>query len=210
MRPVAGAPVGGLESTSKTGEFMSDTKDGSTVRVGHHLLVGAMAAAAAIGATSAVATTDIFLTVGDIIGESSDEKHPNEIEALAWSWGVNGAITGGQQKGGSQPACAQPLSVDKFVDRATPPLMMSAGLGTAYPRATLTLRKAGAAPIEFVVVTLTEVTVKSLTNGGSTIDDRMKESLTLGFRSATITYRQQQPDGRPGPEVSAITPGSCP
>jgi type VI secretion system secreted protein Hcp len=88
--------------------------------------------------------------------------------------------------------------------------MMSAALNTTIPRATLTLRKAGATPIEFVVVNLTAVTVKSLTNGGSTSDDRMKESLTLGFSSATITYRQQQPDGRPGPEVSAITPGSCP
>jgi type VI secretion system secreted protein Hcp len=188
---------------------MSDTKDGSTVRVGHHLLVGAMAAAAAIGATSAVAATDIFLKVGDIVGESSDDKHPNEIEILSWSWGVNGA-TGGPKKGDVQSACAQALSVDKYVDRATPPLVMSAALGTAYPRATLTLRKAGASPIEFVVVTLTEVRVKSLTNGGSAGDDRMKESLTLGFNSATISYRQQQADGRPGAEVSAIAPGSCP
>jgi type VI secretion system secreted protein Hcp len=192
----------------KTGEFMSDTKDGSTGIVGHRLLVGAIAAAAAIGTTSAVAATDIFLKVGDIMGESSDDKHPNEIQVLAWSWGVNGAITG--KKADNQPACAQPLSIDKFVDKATPPLMMSAAVGTTHPRATLTLRKDGATPIEFVVVSLTAVTVKSLTNGGSASDDRMKESLTLGFSSATITYRQQQPDGRAGPEVSAITPGSCP
>jgi type VI secretion system secreted protein Hcp len=192
----------------QTGEFMSDTKDGSTVRVGQRLLVGAIAAAAAIGAPSAIAATDIFLKVGDIVGESSDDKHPNEIAVLAWSWGVNGAIPG--KKADAQPACSQPLSVDKYVDRATPPLMLSASLGTTHPRATLTLRKAGATPIEFVVVTLTNVTVKSLTNGGSAGDDRMRESLTLAFSSATITYRQQQSDGRAGPEVSAFTPGSCP
>ena len=44
--------------------------------------------AAAIGATSAVAATDIFAKIGDIKGESADDKHRDEIEVLAWSWGL--------------------------------------------------------------------------------------------------------------------------
>jgi type VI secretion system secreted protein Hcp len=188
---------------------MDDIKNRSTVRVGHHLLVGALAAAATVGATSAVATSDIFLKVGDIKGEVTDKSHPNEIEVLAWSWGVSGPIAGDSKKA-AQPACAQPLSVSKYVDRATPPLVTNATLNTTIPSAKLTVRRAGATPIEFLVVDFAGVTVKALTNGGITFDDRMSENLTLGFTSATITYRQQNPDGSPGTPVSANAPGSCP
>ena len=32
---------------------------------------------------------DIFLKIGDIKGESTDDKHKDTIDVLAWSWGVN-------------------------------------------------------------------------------------------------------------------------
>ena len=32
--------------------------------------------------------SDTFLKVGDIKGESADDKHQEEIDVLAWSWGV--------------------------------------------------------------------------------------------------------------------------
>ena len=31
---------------------------------------------------------DIFLKLGDIKGESTDDKHKNEIEVLSFSWGI--------------------------------------------------------------------------------------------------------------------------
>ena len=77
---------------------MDDTKNRGTSRVGHHLVVGALAAAATIGATGAVAAADMFLKLGDIKGESTDAKHPGEIAVLAWSWGVNGPIAGDRKK----------------------------------------------------------------------------------------------------------------
>jgi type VI secretion system secreted protein Hcp len=188
---------------------MDDIKNRSTVRVGHHLLVGALAAAATVGATSAVAASDIFLKIGDIKGEVTDKSHPNEIEVLAWSWGVSGPIAGDAKKT-SQPACAQPLSVSKFVDKATPPLMTSIALNTTVPNAKLTVRKAGATPFEFLVVDLAGVTVKASSDSGSISEDRMSENLTLGFTSATITYTPQKLDGSADTPVSASTPGSCP
>ena len=187
---------------------MEDTKNRSSVRVGHHLMVGAFAAAATVGATT-VAASDIFLKIGDIKGETADKSHPNEIEVLSWSWGVSGPIAGDTKKT-AQPACAQPLSVSKFVDRATPPLVTNAVLNTTTPSAKLTVRKAGAIPFEFLVVDLVGVTVKALTNGGTTFDDRMRENLTLGFASATITYTPQKSDGTADTPVSATTPASCP
>jgi type VI secretion system secreted protein Hcp len=188
---------------------MVDYRKSTTAGVGHHLLVGALAAAATVGATNAVAAVDIFLKIADIKGESKDSKHSGEIDLLSWSWGVNGPTVPDKQKA-AQPACAEPLSVTKFVDRATPPLVTSAALNTTIPSATLTVRKAGETPIEFLVLNLAGVTVKSLATGGSTGEDRLTENVSLGFTSATITYTPQKADGSADTPVSATAPGSCP
>src|SRR5690242_17973182 len=47
------------------------------------------------GSVQAMAA-DIFAKIGDIKGESADDKHKGEIEVLSFSWGVNNAqsITG--------------------------------------------------------------------------------------------------------------------
>jgi type VI secretion system secreted protein Hcp len=190
---------------------MDDTKNGGTSRVGHHLVVGALAAAAALGATGAVAATDMFIKIGDIKGESTDAKHPGEIAVLAWSWGVNGPMAGEtKKKDGSQPACSEPLSIDKLVDSATPQLVTGVSSNAAYPSAKLTVRKAGERPIEFVVVNLSGVTVKALVNGGPDSDGAFKERLTLAYSSATFTYTPQRADGSPGASISGTAPASCP
>ena len=178
--------------------------------VGHHLIVGALAAAASVGVASAVAATDVFLKLGDIKGESTDDKHAGEIDVLAWSWGVNGAVTGGAQKGGAQPSCAQPLLIEKYIDKATPVLVTNAALNTPIPTGKLTVRKAGNDPIDVVVVNLTGVTVKTLGHGGAAGDDPMTERLSLAFTSATISYTAQKPDGSGDTAVNGTTPASCP
>jgi len=33
--------------------------------------------------------SDIFIKIGDIKGESNDDKHKDEIEVMSWSWGMN-------------------------------------------------------------------------------------------------------------------------
>ena len=178
-------------------------------RVAHHMLVGAFAAAAAVGATNAVAATDIFAKIGDIKGESGDDKHPNEIEVLAWSWGVNGA-TAGDKKSPGVPACGEPLSIDKFVDKASPLLVTGAALGQTYATAKLTVRKAGEKPLEFLVVDLAGVTVKSLVNGGPDAAGAMKERVTLAYTSATFSYTPQRPDGTGDAAIKGTAPASCP
>jgi len=41
--------------------------------------------------------TDTFLKLGDVKGESTDDKHRDEIEVLAFSWGMSqpGSMSGG-------------------------------------------------------------------------------------------------------------------
>jgi type VI secretion system secreted protein Hcp len=188
---------------------MDGTRKHGTARVGHHVLIGAFAAAAAIGAGSAVAASDTFAKIGDIKGESTDDKHPGEIEVLAWSWGVNGPIAGDKKNAGA-PACGEPLSLEKFVDTASPPLVNGATLNTTFPSARLTVRKAGKEQIEFLVLNLAGVTVKGLVNGGPDATGAMKERVTLAYASATFTYTPQKVDGSAGTPISGNAPASCP
>ena len=51
--------------------------------------------------------SDIFAKIGDIKGESLDDKHKDEIEVLSWSWGVSNA---GAIKGASGAARARRAS----------------------------------------------------------------------------------------------------
>ena len=59
--------------------------------------------------------SDIFAKLGDIKGESLDDKHKDEIEVLSFSWGLTspGTITGGGG-GGAGKVSFQDLS---FVHR---------------------------------------------------------------------------------------------
>ena len=36
---------------------------------------------------------DMFIKIGDVAGESTDKKHPADIDVLAWSWGLSNSGT---------------------------------------------------------------------------------------------------------------------
>ena len=39
------------------------------------------------------AAFDMFIKIGDIKGESADKDHKDEIDVLAWSWGLSTTAT---------------------------------------------------------------------------------------------------------------------
>ncbi len=45
------------------------------------------ALAAAVAGSAMAASSDYYLKLGDVKGESQDDKHKNQIEILSWSWG---------------------------------------------------------------------------------------------------------------------------
>ena len=188
---------------------MDETTKRKGTRVAHHVVAGALAAAAAIAAPNAVAAVDMFLKIGDIKGESTDDKHKGEIDVLAWSWGLGPKASPGQ-KAGSNSTCAQQLSLTKYVDSATPPLITKAVLGATSGTAWLTVRKAGEKQPDYLTVELNNVIVTSLSTGGSGGEERLTENVSLSFASATIKYKPQKADGSLGDEVKAAIPASCP
>jgi len=140
--------------------------------------------------TSTFAAVDMFLKIPGIDGESTDEKHKNEIDVLAWSWG--GSAGQGQ---GKNATCIQDLSFTKYIDAATPGLIMNTVMGQVVPTATLVVRKAGGVQLEYLTLTMKNVTVSSYSTGGSGGEDRLTENVTLHFEKLEGKYQRQDPKG---------------
>jgi type VI secretion system secreted protein Hcp len=142
------------------------------------------------------AAIDMFLKLDNVPGESVDKANAGAIDILAWSWGMSNSgsvVIGGG--GGAGKVSAQDISITKYVDKASPLLMLGCSKGSHYPTAVLTLRKAGATPVVFMRITMKEVLVTSLSTGGSGGEDRFTENITLNFAEVQVDYYQQKPDG---------------
>jgi len=140
---------------------------------------------------------DIFLKIDGIKGEAQDKTHKDEIDVLAWSWGMSqsGTMhTGGG--GGSGKVHVQDLSVTKYVDKATSPLIGACCSGKHIANATLTVRKAGGdSAVEYIVITMTDVLISSVSSGGSGGEDQLTENLSLNFAKVKYSYQPQKKDG---------------
>ena len=146
------------------------------------------------------AANDTFLKIDDVVGESQDIDHLNEIDVLSWSWGAStsGRIT-----------CIQDLSLVKWTDRSSPTLLMGQVQGRVYNKAILTVRNSGDTPLEYIIIEFENVSVSSISMGGSGGEERLTETMSLDFESATYTYTPQNEDGSTGiAETAEIYPSS--
>jgi len=139
---------------------------------------------------------DMFIKIGDIKGESQDKTHTEEIDVLAWSWGMSNSGTTHQGGGGGAGKVnVQDVSFTKYVDSSSNALIMHACQGTHIPKATLVCRKAGGAAIEYITIDMEEVLVTSVSTGGSGGEDRLTENVTLNFAKFNYAYKPQKKDG---------------
>lgn len=146
---------------------------------------------------------DMFMKLGDIKGESTDDKHKEEIDVLAWSWGVSNA--GSTHGGGGGKANVQDISFTKYVDKSSPNLMQFCCSGKHFDKALLTVRTAGDKPLEYLKVNLETVKITSVSTGGSGGEDRLTENVTLNFSKYKVSYQPQGKDG--GPQGGSIDAG---
>jgi type VI secretion system secreted protein Hcp len=139
---------------------------------------------------------DIFIKIGDIKGESTDAQHKDEIQVLAWNWGMSQSGTTHQGSGGGAGKVSfQDLSFSHSVDKASPILMLACASGQHQPEATLTVRKTGARPFEYLKIIMSDVIVASVTTGGSASEGRLSETVSLNFAKVKVTDTPQKPDG---------------
>lgn len=139
---------------------------------------------------------DMFLKIEGVKGESHDKKHEDQIDILAWSWGMSNSgsshVGGG---GGAGKVNVQDLHVTKWLDKSSCDLLYACASGKHYKKAELFVRKAGEQPLEYLTVTMEDVFITSVTTGGSGGEDRLTENMTINFAKVKTDYKQQKPDG---------------
>jgi len=144
---------------------------------------------------------DYFLKIDGIAGESLDDRHRDEIEVLAFSWGES-------HPGTPSPGAA--ISVGKvtiesfnfttLISAASPKLMLLGASGKSAKNAIFVARRAGAAQHEYLKVTMTDVTVAAYHLGGDDGDVPVEE-VSLRFSKIAVDYRPQKPTGALGAAI---------
>ncbi|MEO7837270.1 MAG: type VI secretion system tube protein Hcp [Acidimicrobiales bacterium] len=151
-----------------------------------------------------VAQADYFLKLDGIEGESTDETHKGEIQIESFSWGLSQSPGAGGGGGGS----AGKVSIQDFhfVSRTgiqSPPLLVATATGEHFKKATLTVRKAGDRPVEFLKVSLEDVLVSSYQVGANDGDDALPlDQFSLNFAKIVMSVGRQNADGSVGAVVS--------
>jgi type VI secretion system secreted protein Hcp len=140
---------------------------------------------------------DAFAKIGDIKGESQDEKHKEEIELLSWSWGVNqsGTIASGGGGGAGKVSFAD-FQFSHYVDKASPNLMKVCATGEHIKEATITQRKAGKGQQEYLIIKMNDILVTGVHPQGANHDSGLVlEQVTLQASKVDLEYKPQKADG---------------
>ncbi len=135
--------------------------------------------------------TDAFLKIKTIPGESSDAKHPDEIEVLSFSWGVSqqatvsGSTGGARTKGRSDH---QDLHITKTLDKASPKLFLACCNGEHIAEMTLTLlRQTGKEKQPYMKYLMTDVLVSSFAGSGAS-DGDSAEQASFNYGKIELIY----------------------
>jgi type VI secretion system secreted protein Hcp len=139
---------------------------------------------------------DMFIKIGDVKGESTDDKHKGEVDVLSWSWGATQSGTAGiGGGGGAGKVQLQDLTITKYIDKASPTLLKMCCDGTHIKSTLLTIRKAGGTALEYLKITCDDAIVTSITTGGSGGQDRLTENITFNFAKIKMEYTPQTAKG---------------
>ncbi len=149
---------------------------------------------------SADAALDMYMKIDGIKGESTNANHKDQIDVLAWSWGMsNSGTTHEGGGGGSGKASVQDFSFTKFTDLSSTDFMLRTLNGQHIPKVEFIVEKpSGGAPFEFLRITFENVLVTSVSTGGSGGEDRLTENVSLNFQKIKVEYTQQKQDGSKG------------
>lgn len=152
-----------------------------------------------------MAAVDYFLKIEGIEGESTDDKHKNEIDIDSWSWGETqaGAHAGGGG-GGAGKVSMQDFNFTMKVGKASPTLLQACASGEHIKKAILICRKAGKEQQEYLKITFSDLLVSSFQTGGSAGASIVPvDQISLNFAKLEYEYKPQKADGTLGPVVKA-------
>ena len=140
--------------------------------------------------------SDIFAKIGDIKGESPDDKHKGEIEILSWSWGVTQSGTMAHGGGGGEgKANFNDFNFTHHIDKASPVLLKACATGEHIKEATITVRKAGKGQQEFLIIKMSDIIITGVAPSGAGDGAATAEHVALQFAKVDLEYKPQKADG---------------
>jgi type VI secretion system secreted protein Hcp len=147
--------------------------------------------------SSAYASSDFFLKIDGINGESNDDKHKGEIDIQSFSWGVSNAGSMASGGGaGAGKASFQDFHFTKTIDKSSPLLFQAMATGEHIKEAKLMVRKAGSTPVEYLTITLSDILVSSISASGNSNDQAPIEELSLNFSKIEMEYQPIDASGK--------------
>ncbi|MGH9895432.1 MAG: Hcp family type VI secretion system effector [bacterium] len=150
---------------------------------------------------------DAFLKIDGVDGESTRKGFEKQMEIESFNWGVANPVTIGSGTGGvgGGKATVTSFSVTKKSDKASAVLFQACLEGTHYPKALVTLNKAGGkSPVDFLKYEFEKVYVENMNqSGASGGDDSALEQVSFVFGKVSMTYTPQNPDGTKGSPMVA-------
>jgi type VI secretion system secreted protein Hcp len=144
---------------------------------------------------------DIFAKIADIKGESTDNKHKDEVEVLSYSWGVtNPGHIGTGGGGGAGRATVQDLSIVHKIDKASPKLLQACATGEHLKEATVTFRKAGKGQQDFLIIKMNDVIITGVVQSALS-SEAGSETVSLEFAKVDWEFKPQGTGGSLDPGI---------
>ena len=134
---------------------------------------------------------DAYLKIEGIPGEATEAKHQGWIDVL----GVTNALLRTASPETPRPLITSELSVVKYVDKASPKLLLACAGGTNIPSVQLEFVTTNAGKIKFYEIVLSNVVARSANMAGSasSVGTRMPEQCHLTFQQIRWTYTEVGP-----------------
>jgi type VI secretion system secreted protein Hcp len=152
-------------------------------------------------------TSQFFLKVQGIPGESRVVGHEDEIDVFSFKLGVT--QRGVTDFGGGASAGKSvflPVIVYKNVDISSPQFFLACATGKHIPKVELKAARLSNDTLqEYLVITLTDVLVSSLNHESADAsgNQTVLESVSFNYAKIEISYKPQNPDGSLGAPVMA-------
>jgi type VI secretion system secreted protein Hcp len=166
-----------------------------------------------------MAQLDYFIKIEQIPGESTDEKHKDEIEVLSFKFGMKHGDAGSTSTGGARTAgrvAHMPFIFEKVTDKASAKLLEKCCNGTHIPKAVFTAHRATGDKQKYLQIDFTDMIVSEWKSeqlpsteraagseaGGGTM--LMFETVALNYGSIKYTYTAtDHKTGKPSGDVVA-------
>jgi type VI secretion system secreted protein Hcp len=149
---------------------------------------------------------DAYLQIGDIKGESTDDKHKQWIEVSHVDWSVNQprastvSTAGGHTNG---KADLSEITFTKLADVASPILFQHCAMGKTIPKAVFEFMRADGEgkPITYFKIELDNVMVSNV-HPSSGEGGILSEQVHLAYSRIKVSYTQQKITGGAGGNTS--------